>query len=345
MDSYQAPDLSPEDIESTPSGYVLGNQATVWLNWRVTSEQDALRDTVRQLLTRESDTRSAMTTPPGHDEKLWARLTSLGLTALAAPSTCDATFLETRIVLAELGRFLTPGPFLGSVIAAAAAETAGADELLTDIAEGAIVSLVWGPYALNAQVADVFLVPRDDGLYALSRSDVDVIPAGGLDPTRRLATVTATGTGRFVGAPDMARVRDVACAALCAESAGAAARCLELTVDYTKQRTQFGRPIGSFQALKHRMADMYVLVETAESASLAAATAVTTGEDLANTAASATVWCTEAFSQVAAEMIQLHGGIAITWEHDAHLYFKRAHGNTHLFGSPREYTSRVELLG
>jgi alkylation response protein AidB-like acyl-CoA dehydrogenase len=141
----------------------------------------------------------------------------------------------------------------------------------------------------------------------------------------------------------MPRVRGVACAALCAESVGAAARCLELTVEYSKQRIQFGRPIGSFQALKHRMADMHVLVETAESASLAAATAVVTGEDLDTTAAGATVWCTEAFAQVAAEMIQLHGGIAITWEHDAHLYFKRAHGNTHLFGSPRVHVSRLAV--
>jgi alkylation response protein AidB-like acyl-CoA dehydrogenase len=307
----------------------------------VTSEQDALRDTVRQLLTRESDTRAAMTSSSGHDEKLWARLASLGLTALAAPSTCDATFLETRIVLSELGRTLTPGPFVGSVVAAAAAGSAGADELLADIAEGAIVSLVWGPYALNAQVADVFLLPGDDGLYALSRSDVEVTSAGGMDPTRRLATVSPVGTGRLLGVPDLELVRDVALAALCAESAGAAARCLELTVDYTKQRTQFGRPIGSFQALKHRMADMHVLVETAESAALAAAQAVVTGEDRGHTTTTAAVWCTEAFTQVAAEMIQLHGGIAITWEHDAHLYFKRAHGNTHLFGSPREHTSRL----
>ena len=307
----------------------------------MTSEQEELRETLRRLLTRESDTRTAMTSSSGYDEKLWARLSALGLTALATPSTCEATFLDTRVVLSELGRFVTPGPFLGSVVAAAAAESAGAAELLGEIAEGAVVSLVWGPYALNAQVADVFLVPRDDSLYSLSRSEVDVTPAGGMDPTRRMATVTPLADGQLLGEPDLAYVQDVASAALCAESAGAAARCLELTVDYTKQRTQFGRPIGSFQALKHRMADLHVLVETAESASLAAATAVAAGEDLAHTAATAHVWCTEAFSQVAAEMIQLHGGIAITWEHDAHLYFKRAHGNTHLFGSPRAHTARL----
>ena len=210
------------------------------------------------------------------------------------------------------------------------------------IADGSVVpSLVWGPYALNAQVADVFLVPREDGLYAVPPSEVDVTPHEAMDPTRRLATVSVTGSGELLGVPDLAWVRDVACVALAAESAGAAARCLELTVAYAKQRTQFGRPIGSFQALKHRMADMHVLVETAESASLAAANAVVTGVDPTATAATASVWCAEAFASVAGEMIQLHGGIAITWEHDAHLYFKRAHGNAHLFGSPRSHVSRL----
>jgi alkylation response protein AidB-like acyl-CoA dehydrogenase len=310
----------------------------------VSDEQNALRETVRTLLTREGDTRTAMASTSGYDEKLWARLCDLGVAALAIPEEhggLGASFLETRVVLAELGRALTPGPLLGTVVASAALLSAGADSLLPEIAAGSVVpSLVWGPYALNAQVADIFLVPAEDGLYAVPAGEAIVTPHEPMDPTRRLATVTATG-GRFLGRPDMDRVRDVACAALAAESAGAAARCLELTVAYTRQRTQFGRPIGSFQALKHRMADMHVLVETAESASLAAASSVVTGDDLAATAATAAVWCAEAFTSVAGEMIQLHGGIAITWEHDAHLYFKRAHGNAHLFGSPRSHVARL----
>jgi alkylation response protein AidB-like acyl-CoA dehydrogenase len=317
----------------------------------VTSEQLALRDTVRQLLTRESDTRAAMTSAPGYDEKLWTRLCALGVAGLAVPEEhggLGASFMETRIVLAELGRTLTPGPFLGSaVVAAEAVLSTGADPagLLPGIAAGTtIATLVSAPgaYVLDAQVADVFLVVAGDGLYAYAPADVVITPAGTMDPTRRLATIALTDApGRFLGVPDLARMRAVARAALCAEQAGAAARCLELTVEHTKQRTQFGRAIGSFQALKHRMADLHVLVETAESAALAAAAAVVSGVDLASVAATAKVWCSEAFHTVAGEMIQLHGGIAITWEHDAHLYFKRAHGSAHLFGSPRELVARL----
>ncbi|WP_133903734.1 acyl-CoA dehydrogenase family protein [Actinophytocola oryzae] len=311
----------------------------------MTNEREVLRDTVRTLLTREGDTRTAMTSSSGYDEKLWSRLCALGAAGLHVPDDLGgsgASFLETAVVLAELGRSLTPSPLLGSVLASSALPRAGADPLLREIADGsAVPSLVWGPYALNAQVADVFLAVRDGELYAVPPADVDITPLAPVDPTRRLATVSVRGAGTSLGPVDESRLRDVALAALAAESAGAAARCLELTVSYAGQRTQFGRPIGSFQALKHRMADMHLLVETAESAALAAATAVADGVDLSSTTATAAVWCTEAFTRVAAEMIQLHGGVAITWEHDAHLYFKRAHGNAHLFGSPREHVARL----
>src|SRR5262249_11905292 len=115
---------------------------------------------------------------------------------------------------------------------------------------------------------------------------------------------------------------------------------LELTVEHTSSRIQFGRPIGSFQALKHRMADLHVLVETAESAVHTALRS----DDLPLAAAVAKIHCSQAFETVAAQMIQLHGGIAITGEHDAQLYFKRAHGSAQLFGQPREHLASGNLL-
>jgi hypothetical protein len=195
-------------------------------------------------------------------------------------------------------------------------------------------------YVLEGDTADVLLVAGRAGpethLFEVDPNavDRDVTPA--MDLTRRLATVRFDATpARRLGPVDLAALRDVAVAALAAEQVGAAARALELTVEYAKTRVQFGQPIGSFQALKHRMADMYVLVESARSAAYAAAA------EPAGQAAVAKVYCSEALHRVTAEMIQLHGGIAITWEHDAHLYFKRAHGSAHLFGQPGAYVARL----
>jgi alkylation response protein AidB-like acyl-CoA dehydrogenase len=123
--------------------------------------------------------------------------------------------------------------------------------------------------------------------------------------------------------------------ALAAEQVGAASALLDMTVAYSKVRHQFGRAIGSFQALKHRMADLHVLLEAARSAAYAA------GNGALHPSA-AKAYCSEAFQAIAGDAIQLHGGIAITWEHDAHLYFKRAHGSAALFGAPGEHLRRLE---
>jgi alkylation response protein AidB-like acyl-CoA dehydrogenase len=151
-----------------------------------------------------------------------------------------------------------------------------------------------------------------------------------LDPTLRIAPGTTAP-------PD--DVRDVAAALVSALQVGCMQRGLEMTVGYAQERVQFGRPIGSFQALKHRMADMLVLVEASRSASWAATYATArhvanpseqSADRLCEAAGVARRYCTDALDRVAAETVQLHGGIAITWEHDAHLVFKRAHALAHL---------------
>ncbi|NDZ78103.1 acyl-CoA dehydrogenase [Streptomyces sp. SID10853] len=167
-----------------------------------------------------------------------------------------------------------------------------------------------------------------------------------MDLTRPQATLTFDGAeARPVGADGdrvIAQVRDLACTALAAEQVGAAERCLELTVAHVRDRVQFGRPIGSFQAVKHRLADAFVRVESARSAALGASWAAADGSpDLPRYAAVAKSACSEAFSALAGDMIQLHGGIGITWEHDAHRYFKRAHGSAQLFGSPAGHRDRL----
>jgi alkylation response protein AidB-like acyl-CoA dehydrogenase len=208
-------------------------------------------------------------------------------------------------------------------------------------------------HVLDGDLADVLLAAArtpdgialfevDPGQHGVSRCAVTT-----MDTTRRLAVVRLDeAAGRLLGAsagsPGLARARDLACIALSAEQVGAAQRALELTVAYTKVRVQFGRAIGSFQALQHRMADLHVLVESARSLSYAAASAASgDSASLGPRAAAAKAYCSEALARVAGQMIQLHGAIGITWEHDAHRYFKRAHGAAQLFGRPAEHIARI----
>ncbi|OLT41372.1 acyl-CoA dehydrogenase [Saccharomonospora sp. CUA-673] len=343
--------------------------------------REQLRDSVRGLLTKHSDVRAAMAAPRGYDETVWSLLCEqIGVAALAVPERyggIGAGLADVGVVAHELGRTLTPSPLLGStVLAAGAIRAAGDDDtcarLLPGIADGSTVAaLAWtgregdwsgvpsiraeggvlngtAEYVLDGDTADRLLVlaaERDGvGLYDVDvdSDGVERVDAQALDPTRRLATVRLSDVEAVcIGGMDpggLRRLRDEAVAVLAAEQTGAAERALERTVDHTLQRHQFGRPIGSFQAVKHRLADAYVRLETARSASHAA---LAPAEPPPEEVAVARVVCTESFEHIAAEMIQLHGGIAITWEHDAHLYFKRAHGSGVLFGPPQRYVDEL----
>jgi alkylation response protein AidB-like acyl-CoA dehydrogenase len=169
-----------------------------------------------------------------------------------------------------------------------------------------------------------------------------------MDQTIRLASVRVdNGTATKIADDATAaldRARLVGAVGTAALAVGCADRALDMTVSYSKERVQFGRPIGSFQALKHRMADMLVELEMARSASWAASYAVSTradnAEQLAHVAKS---YCSDALAHIAGETVQLHGGVAITWEHDAQLVFKRAHALRHLYGAPHEHRALVTL--
>jgi alkylation response protein AidB-like acyl-CoA dehydrogenase len=172
-----------------------------------------------------------------------------------------------------------------------------------------------------------------------------------MDQTRRQSELRLHGVrvpaaarlGSEGGAwPELARALDLATVALCAEQVGGAQRCLDLSVAYAKQRRQFGRPIGSFQAIKHKCANMLLAVESARSAAYYAGWAAAQGEaELPALAALAKAYCSEAYFRCAAEAIQIHGGVGFTWEYDPHLYFKRARASEALLGSPAYHRERI----
>jgi alkylation response protein AidB-like acyl-CoA dehydrogenase len=296
-----------------------------------TAEQEQLATIVRALLAKRSDSaavRAAMTSERGYDENLWRALCEqVGVAALAVPEEYDgfgASLVETGIVLEELGANLAPTPLLASALETARLLLEGAEEERADrlpaIATGAVLPIALGPVVLEP---------------------VDRTPT--MDPTLRL------GTGD--DAPPSAELWAVAAALVSALQVGTMQRGLDMTVGYAKERVQFGRSIGSFQAIKHRLADLLVLVEAGRSASWAATAAAATYLDhpddegaarLCTLAAVARSYCSDALDQVAAETVQLHGGIAITWEHDAHLVFKRAHALNALLGPA--HLARATLL-
>ena len=279
-----------------------------------TEEQDELASVVRQLLTKRSDStavRAAMASAAGHDESLWQALCEqVGVAALPVPEQYDgigASLVETGIVLEELGANLAPTPLLASALEVSRLLLHGSDEERRDrlpaMAAGEVTPVTIGGVVLEPETAEPTM-----------------------DQTLRLARATDAVEDPELGA--------VAAALVSALQVGAMQRGLDMTVAYGKERVQFGRPIGSFQALKHRMADLLVLVQASRSASWAAIAAAAdhvaapsddTRALLERRAGVARRYCTDAAARVASETVQLHGGIAITWEHDAHLVFKRIH--------------------
>ena len=293
-----------------------------------------------------------------------------------------ASWAETVLAVEALGATLSPTPVLSSAVLAAGAVLIAGDQkasarLLPALASGeAIAALCWADtdgwdgvgvtatagllsgtaeYVLDGDSADLFLVLAGSSnggpatLHEVSASTPGVTgtPLPVLDPTRALARVSfdEVAATTIPSPPDIVdRVRTLAWAMLSAEQVGGAARALELTVEYTAARTQFGRTLASFQALKHRMADMYVAVEAMRSLSAEAITALAEGRsDAAELAATAHAYCSEQYMRVTGEAIQLHGGIGITWEHDIGLYFKRAQADAQLFGRPSAALQTIAL--
>lgn len=243
-----------------------------------------------------------------------------------------------------------PGIATGTTIAALAlAEDAGrwtADSIQTRAQRAGDRWIINGSktFVLDGNLADLLLVVARtaSGISLFAVEDTDTLAPrmlSTLDPTRRQARIDFDATSaELVGVEGQAwtglsRALDIAAACLAVEQVGGAQRCLELAVDYAKTRHQFGRPIGSFQAIRHRCADLMLEIECARGvAQYAVHTAAEQMDELHAAAPLAKAYCSDVYSRAAAASIQIHGGIGFTWEHPAHMYFKRAKSSQHLLG-------------
>jgi alkylation response protein AidB-like acyl-CoA dehydrogenase len=343
--------------------------------------EEELRGGVRALLDARAPWTAVlarMESDEPYDAKLWRTLVAeMGVGGLAIPAElggAGASFREAAVVAEELGRAVAPVPFLGSAVMATAALLAAGDrELLAALAEGRATAALAVPFgtppagpvpavevtdgALSGTVrgvadalpADVLLVPAaDGGLYAVSAADAERTAVTSLDMTRRLCDVTLSSVpARLVAAGGDEAVRTAltaGAALLAAEQFGLAERCLEITVEYLKTRYQFGRPVGSFQGLKHRLADLWVAITQARAVARYAAGCLATGDpDTAVAVAIAQAHNAPVAVRAAEECVQMHGGIGFTWEHPAHLYLKRAKSASIALGTADRH--RAALAG
>jgi alkylation response protein AidB-like acyl-CoA dehydrogenase len=323
-----------------------------------TDEQVGLRRSVRKVVELHGGVgaaRRAMQSELGHDGALWSRLAGdLGLAGLVIPERLGGAglgWVEVAAVNEELGAALAPVPFFSTVCLATSVLVAcpGADAALAAIARGETAALVVGRgsrHVVDGHTADLLVVATDDGVFVV-RGDAPGVRRrriATVDPTRTVAEVQLDAAAPLERVGDRADL-DLARVALAAEQVGGAQRCLDLAVEYAKVRQQFGRPIGSFQAIQHTCADMFVLVESARSAAYHAAwTADHDPENLGAAAATAAAYCGDAFYRCAGDAIQVHGGIGFTWEHDAHLYWKRARADRALLGAPAAQRERIAAM-
>ena len=367
------------------------------MDFELNEEQAMLREVSRSMLKNHSTTEQVRVLADAGsdvDDKLWQLASELGWTGLALPERfggSDQGVAELCLVSEELGRSVTPGPFLTTALVGLAVSRDGDEELrqavLPDLASGAARASwalaepggAWTPESVTVTAtadgegyllsgAKTAVQDAGTATWLLVTALLDGAPASllvdasaagvstrrqtVLDMTRGLYEVTldnvAVPASHLLGG-GAERVRwlaDVAAVLTSADALGVGERLLEMTVDYVKVRHQFDRPIGSFQAVKHKCANMLILAQGARAATYYAAMALDADRPDASRAASvAKSFSSEGMSQLAGEALQTHGGIGFTWEHDLHLYLRRAKTDEALYGdSPAHQQRLTDLL-
>jgi len=315
-------------------------------------------------------------------EGLWQSLAhEMELAAVLVPAErggAGGSAREAAVVMEELGRWVAPVPFLTSAVIATTTLLNGDTALLIELVEDKriaclAVSLATAPHGPLAPVvadrdgrlsgsissvagaveADLILIPATrDGhidLYSVERTAVRVNPVVSLDMTRQVADLHVNQLPCELVIRDAeAAIRigiETGAGLLASEQVGVARWCLDTTVAYLKQRRQFGRVVGGFQAIKHRLADLFVAVEQATAAARYAAAALAAGDaDIPVAVSTAQTFCSDVAVRAAEEAIQLHGGIGMTWEYPLHLYVKRAKADQIALGTPGDHHARLAQI-
>jgi alkylation response protein AidB-like acyl-CoA dehydrogenase len=283
-----------------------------------------------------------------YDPALWSELVELGWPGIAVSAEYGGQGLgavELSVLVEELGYACAATPYLSTAAAAAAIEATGTPEQrskwLPGLASGEQTAGI-GARELAADAADAAVIVLIDGDDAslVNRAGADVEELVSIDATRRFATVSGDGEPLGAGAAD--RI----CTAIASELIGVSQRALEMTLEYVKDRKQFGVPVGSFQAVGHRCAEMLRNTEGIRSAAYFAAWAADANpERLPEAAALAAAAGADAGREVAASAIQAHGGIGFTWEADVHWLYKRAQLDSALLGGAKRHRATLARLG
>jgi alkylation response protein AidB-like acyl-CoA dehydrogenase len=330
------------------------------MDFGFTDDQRDIQRTARDLLgeratpARVREHAEARTT----DQALWRELSELGWPGIAISESYGGQGLgqiELSVLCEELGRSLAPVPFLPSAMAAAVIEHAGSPEqcqrwlpaLASGETIGALGSAVDGVAELvigGADAQTLVLVDEDGNGLALSADEVEVAPLQSIDPTRSAARIVAPdGAGDPLGDACVGLGRALISAS--SELVGVCDRALAMTVEYVKDRKQFGVPVGAYQAVSHRCAQMLLETEKARAtAAFAAWTADADPEQLGEAAAMAKAAASDAGREVTASAIQAHGGIGFTWEADVHWLYKRAQLDAALLGGAKRHRARLAAI-
>jgi alkylation response protein AidB-like acyl-CoA dehydrogenase len=355
------------------------------MQFGLNESQEILKNNARQFFAGEcpmAHVRQLAESKQPYDAALWSKMASQGFMGIIFPEKYEGLGLgkvELILLMEEAGRALLPGPFWSTVALAgtvidAIASDAQKTKYLTPICHGQALSTLalletgstwdWADtrladsngkltgeklFVLDADVADFILVAAQTGVFLVEAQapGLCITPMPALDLTRNFYAVQFKDTPaeKLGEGTHLARALDIATAALVAEMVGGMQRVLDLTVDYAKMRKQFGKPIGTFQAVQHQCADMYLETESSRSAAYYAAWALEQDAPDAATATSiAKMYASDACRAVGNRGIQIHGGNGFAWENDLHLYYRRAKASEAMFGDATFHRERIARL-